>query len=149
MLLDNKVRTFPCPQCGAILTTGAGSCDACGAPIGAAVAEAAAERREQILKSNGDANSLVLSARMFLFAFALSFAPVVSMIGVAAVAALLVQVPYLAFRWHRRYGKLTYPEPELAEARGWWKQALGLWALALLATPVWAMFRFGVGFARL
>jgi uncharacterized Zn finger protein (UPF0148 family) len=50
MLLNNPIRTFPCPNCGAILTTGTGvaSCDICSAPIDAQVAETAAERRELV-----------------------------------------------------------------------------------------------------
>lgn len=137
MLLNNSVRTFPCPNCGAILTTGVTSCDVCSASIDAQVAEVAAERRELVLKANGEASSLVMSARMIFLFFCLSLVPFLSPIGRLGVLVLLVQIPWLAVRWSRRYGKLSYPEPELGEARKWWKEALVIWAVFIVATPIW------------
>ena len=137
MLLNNSIRTFPCPNCGAILTTGIASCDVCSAPIDAQVAETAAERRELVLRSNGEASSLVISARMILPFFALSLVPFLSPVGRLGVLVLLVQIPWLSVRWYRRYGKLTFPEPELGEARKWWKEALAIWLVVVVATPIW------------
>lgn len=56
MLLNNSIRTFPYPNCGAILSTGIAHCDVCSAPIDAQGAETAAERRELVLRANGEAN---------------------------------------------------------------------------------------------
>src|SRR5436305_4103148 len=137
MFLNNSIRTFPCPNCGAIITTGIASCDVCSAPIDAQVAETAAERRGLVLGANGEASSLVISARMFLPFFGLSFVPFLGAIGRLGVLVLLVQVPWLSARWYRRYGKLSYPEPELGEARKWWKESLAIWLIAAVATPIW------------
>lgn len=142
MLLDNSIRTFPCPGCGAILTTGAASCDVCSVPIDAQAAEAAAERRELVLRANGEANNLVISARMFLPFFGLSLVPFLSPVGRFGVLVLLVQVPWLAARWYRRYGQLGSPEPELGEARKWWKESLTIWLVVFGASLAWILLRF-------
>lgn len=139
MLLNNSIRTFPCPICGAIITTGIASCDVCSAPIDAQVAETAAERRELVLRANGEASSLVISARMILPFFGLSFVPFLSSVGRLGVLVLLVQVPWLSGRWYRRYGKLSYPEPELGEARKWWKESLTIWLIVVVATLIWIL----------
>ena len=139
MLLNNSIRTFPCPNCGAILTTGIASCDVCSAPIDAQVAETAAERRELVLRANGEASSLVISARMVLPFFALSLVPFLSAVGRLGVLVLLIQVPWLSARWYRRYGKLSYPEPELGEARKWWKESLAIWLVVVVATAIWIL----------
>src|SRR5262245_26023641 len=78
MLLSNSIRTFLCPSCGAVITTGIANCDVCSAPIDAQVAEAAAERRELVLRANGEASNLVIGARMILPFFGLSFVPFLS-----------------------------------------------------------------------
>lgn len=137
MLLNNAIRTFPCPNCGAILTTGIASCDVCSAPIDAQVAETAAERRELVLTANGEASSLVMSARMTLPFLGLSLVPFLSPIGRLGVLVLLVQIPWLSARWYRRYGTLGYPEPELGEARKWWREALAIWSIVVVATAIW------------
>lgn len=145
MLPYNTIRTFTCPKCGAILCTGAASCDTCSALIDADAAEAAADRREQILKANGEANNLVITARTLPLAFGLTFVPFLGPVGVVAVAVLLVQVPFACVRWYLRYRKLSFPEPELVEARRWWKQSLAIWSLAVIATPIWMLLRFSGG----
>ena len=137
LLTDYPIRTFPCPSCGAILTTSVTHCDVCSITIDAQVAEAAAERRGLVLKANGEASSLVISARMFLPFLGLNLVPFLGTVGRLGVLFLLVQIPWLSFRWYRRYGMLTYPDPELSEARNWWKQSLAIWFVVLVATPLW------------
>jgi hypothetical protein len=137
MLLANTIRTFLCPHCGVVLTTGTASCDTCLAPIDKAAAEAAADRREQILKANGDGRNLVFYARVLLGALSLLVAPVPNLFRVATLVFLLVQVPLMSFRWYRYYGKLRYAEPELAEARRWWEESMLIWCLAVSVTALW------------
>jgi hypothetical protein len=50
---------------------------------------------------------------------------------VGILVFLLVQVPWMSFRWYRCYGKLIYAEPELAEARRWWRESMVIWCLAV------------------
>lgn len=117
--------------------TGTASCDACLVPIDEAIAEAAADRREQILKANGDGRNLVFYARILLGALGLLVVPVPNLFRVGTLVFLLVQVPWMSFRWYRYYGKLRYAEPELAEARRWWRESMVIWCLAVSATVLW------------
>ena len=74
---------------------------------------------------------------MILPFFGLSLVPFLSPIGRLGVLVLLVQIPWLSVRWYRRYGKLGFPEPELGEARKWWKESLAIWFVVVVATPIW------------
>lgn len=74
---------------------------------------------------------------MILPFFGLSLVPFLSPIGRLGILVLLVQIPWLSARWYRRYGTLTYPEPELGEARKWWKEALVIWSVVVVATLSW------------
>jgi hypothetical protein len=93
MLGSDPIRAFPCPQCGEILMTGVRSCEYCSTPVDAAAAEASADQQEQLQKAYGEANSLVLAARMFLLFFGLRFVPILGMVGTLGVLALLVWCP--------------------------------------------------------
>lgn len=140
--MDYPIRTFPCPSCSAILTTGVTQCDVCSTAIDAQMAEAAAERRSLVLKSNGEASSLVIGARMFLVFFALNLVPFFGALGRFGILVLTIQIPWFATRWYRRYGKLTFPDPELAEARKWLKESLAIWVIVLVATLLWIRFLY-------
>ena len=43
----------------------------------------------------------------------------------------------MSFRWYRHYGTLRFAEPELAEARRWWRESILIWYLAVSVTVLW------------
>lgn len=145
MLAADEIRTFPCPQCGEIISTGESSCSYCGAAIDPATAAGLAERQAIRSKAFAAAHSMVITSRAFLLFYGLTFLPFIDLVGVLGVLVLLVRVPYEGIRWHTRYWKLDDPHPDVRQARRWFKEAMGLWLLGLLAAPVWLWLRRGGG----
>ena len=143
MLAADEIRTFPCPQCGEIISTGGTSCSFCGAAIDPATAAGLADRQELRSKAFAAAHSMVITSRTFLLFYGLSFLPFIGVVGALGVLVLLVRVPYEGFRWYARYRKLNDPHPDVQQARRWFKEALGIWLLGLLAAPVWLWLRLG------
>ena len=141
MLSADEIRTFPCPQCREIISTGAAACSYCGAPIDAATAAALADRQEIRSKAFATAHGLVITARAFPIFFGLAFVPFLSLVGELGVLVLLIRVPYEGIRWYRRYWKLEDPHPDVQRARSWFNQSVGIWLVAVFATVLWIVFR--------
>lgn len=145
MLSADEIRTFPCPKCSEIISTGAATCSYCGAPIDAATAAALADRQEIRSKAFAGAHGLVITSRTFPIFFALSFAPFINLVGELGVLVLLVRVPYEGVRWYLRYWKLEDPHPDVQRARSWFKEAMGIWVAAVVGAIVWIYFRVSGG----
>lgn len=145
MLAADEIRTFPCPQCSEIISTGAASCSYCGAPIDAAAAIALANRQETRSKAFAGAHGLVITARTFPIFFALSFLPFIGVVGELGVLVLLIRVPWEGVRWYRRYSKLEDPHPDVQQARSWFQQALWIWVVGVFGTILWVAFRLTAG----
>jgi hypothetical protein len=144
MLTASAMRTYPCPSCGQIINTGISKCEYCSAPVSEAAGEIAADRHQTFLKAFAEANSMVITARCFLVAFLVSFSPVLSIVGTFGTLLLLVWVPFLVIRWHRRYSKLDGTNADFVQARRWVKESILIWSVALLVSPVWMALRFGI-----
>jgi hypothetical protein len=142
MLSASEIRTYPCPSCGEIINTGLTACPYCSAPIDEEAALRAADDREKYQKAFADANSLIITARSFLLAFAASFLPFLGTLGTVGVLLLLVWVPAGLIRWYRRHSNLSRANPDYAQARRWVTQSLLIWCAALLLVIVWAFLRF-------
>jgi hypothetical protein len=104
-----------------------------------------AERQEIRSKAFAAAHSIVITSRAFLLFYALSFLPFIGAVGALGVLVLLLRVPYEGFRWYARYWKLDDPHPDVQQARRWFKEAMGIWLLGLLAAVIWLWLRSGGG----
>jgi hypothetical protein len=148
MLAADEIRTFPCPQCNEIISTGSASCSYCGAPIDASTAAALADRQGIRSQAFASAHGLVITARAFPIFYALSFLPFIGVVGELGVLVLLIRVPWEGVRWYRRYGKLEDPHSDVRQARRWFQQALWIWAVAVVVTILWTVFRLTAGVPR-
>jgi hypothetical protein len=148
MLAADEIRTFPCPQCNKIISTGAASCSYCGAPIDASTAAALADRQGIRSQAFAGAHGLVITARTFPIFYALSFLPFIGVVGELGVLVLLIRVPYEGVRWYRRYWKVEDPHPDVRQARSWFQQAIWIWVVAVVAAILWIAFRLTAGAAR-
>lgn len=144
MLSASEIRTYPCPSCGEIISTGITSCPYCSAPIDEEAAQRAADDREKYQKAFADANSLVITARSFPLAFGASLLPFIGGVGSLGVLLLLVWVPAGWFRWHHRHSNLNGANPDYAQARTWVMQSMVIWCFALVLTLAWVFLRFGL-----
>jgi hypothetical protein len=143
MLTASALRTYPCPSCNQIINTGVSACEYCSAPVSEAAGEIAADRHQKFLTAFAEANSMVITARCFLVALLTSFSPLLSSVGTLGFLLLLVWVPFLLVRWHRRYSKLDASNTDFIQARRWVKESILIWSVALLVTPVWMYLKFG------
>jgi len=143
MLFGGTLRTFPCPRCAEIITTGVVRCDYCSAPIDPDLAEAAADEQQKLQRAFAVANNLVITARMILAAFILCATYFLFLLGAVGLVLLLVWIPVGAIRWSISYGKLGSPHPDYVKARRLVYQAVLIWGGAILAIVLWYMLSFG------
>jgi hypothetical protein len=140
-----EYRVFPCPACQQIVDSTMERCKFCGVAIDPAAAAAAADTQEKVQKACGEASSTRITATAMPGFFLLSFVPVIGNVGLAGTAATLVIVPSMVIRWHRRFGKLKSPDPDLRRARQAIKVAALVWAGMLVVNVLWWILREAAG----
>jgi len=105
-----------------------------------AVAAEAAANRTRYIEAFAHAHSLVITARSVLLMLGLSLLPIVRLIGLVGFIALLVWVPGSAALWFKRYATLKSDDPEYPQVRGWVRESIMIWVVALAASIAWFAF---------
>jgi len=126
------VRVFACPQCKETINDTMTQCPYCSAAIDPAAAEAAADFMSKVSDACSEASYLKIMARSIPVSLLISFLPFVSGAANLAFYGLLVAVPFMAYRWNHRFGKIQTDDPDYAQVKGHAKVAILIWAPCFL-----------------
>jgi hypothetical protein len=84
-----------------------------------------------------EASSIRISATGIPLLFLASFFPFAGLIALVGTLADLVIVPFMILRWHRRFGGLASPDPNLPRAVQSVKLATQVWGAMLVVAACW------------
>jgi hypothetical protein len=117
------------------------ACKFCGTAIDPEAATAAAQHHVSVQRACAEASSIRISATGIPLLFLASFLPFIGFIALAGMLADLLIVPFMILRWHRRFGGLASPDPDLPRAVQSVKLATQVWGAMLVVTACWFGFR--------
>jgi hypothetical protein len=131
-----ETRMFPCPACGAILSTGAANCRYCAVPIDEATAHRLNESYKKVTDAVTNANTFKQSIWLAILLSIASPAYVFVLQGRNPRYFLVSAAPVLfliyGVSWHLKYSRLETRDKDYPDALRAMRWSLMAWVAALL-----------------
>jgi hypothetical protein len=135
LLINQDVKTFPCPSCERVRLAWQLSCESCGHELSATQAAVAIDEHDRFLASYSSAHTLLTAGQVSLL-FALVegwFSSHTRLFFFPYTATIVVTQLVLLLRWHIRFGwPASWPREDASTVRLWVAGGWLLWLGAVL-----------------